>query len=125
MGDASHMTIPSFGYFAWLHRESTGVTVFIDDLLHLIITRRHLLSISSADMLKGKRRILTLGGAVWDYTSVLIFIQAIHIWESSMRKAKGSLKKKLPNDWELISETLNHFRTEIEGIVVESTYNWY
>ncbi len=38
---------------------------------------------------------------------------------------KRVLNKKLPNDWELISETLDHFRTDIKGIAVESTYNWY
>jgi transposase len=34
-------------------------------------------------------------------------------------------KKKLRNDPSLISETLRLFKKDIEGIVVESTYNWY
>jgi len=34
-------------------------------------------------------------------------------------------KKKLRNDPSLISETLRPFKKDIEGIVVESTYNWY
>ena len=34
-------------------------------------------------------------------------------------------KKKLRNDPSLISETLRPFKRDIEGIVVESTYNWY
>jgi len=34
-------------------------------------------------------------------------------------------KKKLRNDPSLISETLRPFKEDIEGIVVESTYNWY
>jgi transposase len=33
--------------------------------------------------------------------------------------------KKLRNDPSLISETLRLFKKDIEGIVVESTYNWY
>ncbi|OQZ01748.1 MAG: IS110 family transposase [Candidatus Brocadia sp. UTAMX2] len=33
--------------------------------------------------------------------------------------------KKLPNDLGLILKELKPFQTEIEGIVVESTYNWY
>jgi len=34
-------------------------------------------------------------------------------------------KKKLRNDPNLISETLRPLKKDIEGIVVESTYNWY
>jgi len=34
-------------------------------------------------------------------------------------------KKKLRNDPSLISETLRPLKKDIEGIVVESTYNWY
>ena len=34
-------------------------------------------------------------------------------------------KKKLSNDPRLISEMLKPFKKDIEGIVVESTYNWY
>jgi len=34
-------------------------------------------------------------------------------------------KKKLRNDPSLILETLQPFKKDIEGIVVESTYNWY
>ena len=32
--------------------------------------------------------------------------------------------KKLPNDLGVILKELDPFRKEIEGIVVESTYNW-
>ncbi len=35
------------------------------------------------------------------------------------------LKKKIRNDPSLILETLRPFKKDIEGIVVESTYNWY
>jgi len=38
---------------------------------------------------------------------------------------KGSLKRKLPNEVEKIKATLLLFKDDIEGIVVESTYNWY
>ena len=34
-------------------------------------------------------------------------------------------KKKLRNDPILISKTLRRFKKDIDGIVVESTYNWY
>jgi transposase len=34
-------------------------------------------------------------------------------------------KKRLPNDRELIKDVLRPYQEEIEGIVVESTYNWY
>ena len=33
--------------------------------------------------------------------------------------------KKLPNDLEVILKTLEPFQKKIQGIVVESTYNWY
>jgi transposase len=33
--------------------------------------------------------------------------------------------KKLPNDLDVILKALKPFQAEIEGIVVESTYNWY
>jgi transposase len=33
--------------------------------------------------------------------------------------------RKLPNDLEAIKKTLDPFAPELEGIVVESTYNWY
>ena len=38
---------------------------------------------------------------------------------------KRIFKKKLPNDRELILETLKPYKDDIVGIVVESTYNWY
>ncbi len=38
---------------------------------------------------------------------------------------KRIFKKKLHNDPELIRETLRPFKADVEGIVVESTYNWY
>ena len=34
-------------------------------------------------------------------------------------------KKRVPNDLGLILKTLNPFRSELKGLVVESTYNWY
>lgn len=34
-------------------------------------------------------------------------------------------KKKLKNDPKLISSELSPLKDDIEGIVVESTYNWY
>lgn len=40
-------------------------------------------------------------------------------------KGERRWKKKLRNDPSLISETLRPFKKDIEGIVVESTYNWY
>ena len=33
--------------------------------------------------------------------------------------------KKLPNDIAVILKALEPFKKEIEGVVVESTYNWY
>jgi len=40
-------------------------------------------------------------------------------------EGKRVFKKKLPNDPATIKETLKPFKADIEGIVVESTYNWY
>ena len=34
-------------------------------------------------------------------------------------------KKRVTNDLKLILKTLNPFRSELKGFVVESTYNWY
>ena len=34
-------------------------------------------------------------------------------------------EKRLPNDLALITEQLAAYRESLEGIVVESTYNWY
>ena len=34
-------------------------------------------------------------------------------------------QKRLPNDLGLILKELSAYRSELEGIVVESTYNWY
>ena len=34
-------------------------------------------------------------------------------------------KKRVPNDIEQIIETLNPFRDQLRGLVVESTFNWY
>ena len=34
-------------------------------------------------------------------------------------------RKRLPNDLALILKELSVYQSEIEGIVVESTYNWY
>ena len=41
----------------------------------------------------------------------------------SDEKGKRIFKKKLPNDPVTIKETLKPFKADIEGIVVESTYN--
>ncbi len=41
------------------------------------------------------------------------------------KKDSGIFGKKLPNDLGLILKELKPFKKEIEGIVVESTYNWY
>ena len=38
---------------------------------------------------------------------------------------KRVFKKKMANDLELIIDTLEPFRHDLSGIVVESTYNWY
>jgi transposase len=38
---------------------------------------------------------------------------------------KRIFKKKLRNDPAMIRETLKPFKSDIEGVVVESTYNWY
>jgi transposase len=34
-------------------------------------------------------------------------------------------QKRLPNDLSLITQQLSTYRRSLEGIVVESTYNWY
>ena len=34
-------------------------------------------------------------------------------------------QKRLPNDLSLIAQQLSAYRTSLQGIVVESTYNWY
>ena len=34
-------------------------------------------------------------------------------------------QKRLPNDLGLILKEFSAYRSELEGIVVESTYNWY
>ena len=39
--------------------------------------------------------------------------------------AKRILRKRLVNDPEVVLATLEPYRTELAGIVVESTYNWY
>lgn len=38
---------------------------------------------------------------------------------------KRFFKKKMPNEPEIILESLKPFKADIRGIVVESTYNWY
>jgi transposase len=38
---------------------------------------------------------------------------------------KRVFRRKLPNDEELIVKVLNPFKSAIEGIAVESTFNWY
>jgi transposase len=34
-------------------------------------------------------------------------------------------QKRLPNDLSLVAQQLSTYRASLEGIVVESTYNWY
>jgi transposase len=41
------------------------------------------------------------------------------------KKEKKLLKKKMPNDLEEILRELKPYRKDLEGIVVESTFNWY
>jgi transposase len=41
------------------------------------------------------------------------------------KNGKRIFKRKLRNDPAMIRETLKPFKSNIEGIVVESTYNWY
>lgn len=41
------------------------------------------------------------------------------------KKNSRILSKKLPNDLEMVLNTLKPFKRKIKGIVVESTYNWY
>ena len=40
-------------------------------------------------------------------------------------KFKRVFNKRLPNDLSLILATLEPFQKELQGIVVESTFNWY
>ena len=42
-----------------------------------------------------------------------------------MRMARGYLRRSFRNDPARIKEALKPFKADIEGIVVESTYNWY
>ena len=41
------------------------------------------------------------------------------------KKEKKVYKKKLPNDLSEVLKALNPYRKDLEGIVVESTFNWY
>ena len=41
------------------------------------------------------------------------------------KSGKRVFKKKLPTDPEIVLETLEPYKRDIVGIVVESTYNWY
>lgn len=41
------------------------------------------------------------------------------------KKEKKVLKKKMPNDLEEILRELKPYRKDLEGVVVESTFNWY
>jgi len=41
------------------------------------------------------------------------------------QSVQSSLQKRVPNHLELILKTLDPFRDQITGFVVESTYNWY
>lgn len=41
------------------------------------------------------------------------------------KKEKKVYKKKLPNDLAEVLKALNPYRKDLEGIVVESTFNWY
>ena len=38
---------------------------------------------------------------------------------------KRVFKKSVPNNLDLILETLEPFKNQLKGLVVESTYNWY
>jgi len=38
---------------------------------------------------------------------------------------KRIFKKRIPNNLDLILETLQPFKDQLKGLVVESTYNWY
>ena len=40
-------------------------------------------------------------------------------------KGRKAYKKKLPNDLKIISDAIKPFKNKVEGIVVESTFNWY
>jgi len=41
------------------------------------------------------------------------------------KKEKKVYKKKLPNDLSEVLKALNPYRKDLEGLVVESTFNWY
>jgi transposase len=41
------------------------------------------------------------------------------------KKEKKVYKKKLPNDLAEVLKALNPYRKDLEGLVVESTFNWY
>lgn len=41
------------------------------------------------------------------------------------KKDKKVYKKKLPNDLAEVLKALNPYRKDLEGLVVESTFNWY
>ena len=41
------------------------------------------------------------------------------------KEFKQVFKQRIPNNIELILETLNPFRDQLKGLVVESTFNWY
>ena len=64
------------------------------------------------------------------WNTVRVFISStfryMHTERDYLRKwVFPILGKKLPNDLRVILETLEPFQKEIQGIVVESTYNWY
>ena len=53
-------------------------------------------------------------------------IHARNTYISIMDKAFNRVfKKRVPNQLELILQSLAPFRDRIKGFVVESTYNWY
>ena len=41
------------------------------------------------------------------------------------REDKVVYRRRLPNEIEVVLAELRPFRDDIEGLVVESTYNWY
>jgi hypothetical protein len=42
-----------------------------------------------------------------------------------MRTEREFFHRKVKNDPQLVVQILNPFKSDIEGIVVESTFNWY
>ena len=46
----------------------------------------------------------------------------VGVIDSSLKRV---FEKRVPNDLSLIVDTLEPFSSELEGIVIESTYNWY